>query len=382
MAEPSGRVVVYMQNRRDNPEPGAPPIDFPGITVLQYAGDGRFSLEEDFWAVNDGMRTAKEYAEASARFDPEHPKRRTRRDWGTGPTWARGAPVVTPERKPSDARDPRDAGARRARRSRAAGRGARTRRRTRFLGAEDRRPGARVVHRLRAAVGRPAREVPRVRLRCTRSHPRAPVAGRAPRPRVTPEEDARRRARSCGSGSTTTAPCSCASTATSARPRGGCSRPTTTVRSSSSVPSPTPRPSPSSCSRGTDKRRIHTWLRDQRTVAGIGRGYADDALHRAKLSPTATLAEARRRANEVGSSTRSARRSPTRSTASARVRAGSRRPSSATTSPCTASPGTPCPMCGDTMRRVSYEAYEITYCPTCQTGGKVLADRRMSRLVK
>ena len=36
-----GRVVVYMQNRRDNPEPGAPPIDFPGITVLQYAGDGR-----------------------------------------------------------------------------------------------------------------------------------------------------------------------------------------------------------------------------------------------------------------------------------------------------------------------------------------------------
>ena len=44
--------------------------------------------------------------------------------------------------------------------------------------------------------------------------------------------------------------------------------------------------------------------------------------------------------------------------------------------------GTPCPECGDGMRRVSYEAYEITYCPTCQTDGKVLADRRMSRLVK
>jgi limonene-1,2-epoxide hydrolase len=90
MVEASGRVVVYMQNRRDNPEPGAPPIDFPGITVLQYAGDGRFSLEEDFWAVNDGMRTAKEYAEACARFDPEHAQRRTRRDWGDGPDWARG----------------------------------------------------------------------------------------------------------------------------------------------------------------------------------------------------------------------------------------------------------------------------------------------------
>jgi SnoaL-like domain len=91
MVESSGRVVVYMQNRRDNPEPGAPSIDFPGITVLQYAGDGQFSLEEDFWAVNDGMRTAKEYATACAQFDPEHAKRRTRRDWGDGPDWARGA---------------------------------------------------------------------------------------------------------------------------------------------------------------------------------------------------------------------------------------------------------------------------------------------------
>ena len=44
--------------------------------------------------------------------------------------------------------------------------------------------------------------------------------------------------------------------------------------------------------------------------------------------------------------------------------------------------GAPCPRCGDTLRRVSYESYEVTYCPTCQTGGKPLADRRMSRLVK
>jgi formamidopyrimidine-DNA glycosylase len=43
----------------------------------------------------------------------------------------------------------------------------------------------------------------------------------------------------------------------------------------------------------------------------------------------------------------------------------------------------PCPTpCGDTLRRVSFESYEMTYCPTCQTGGRPLADRRLSRLLK
>jgi len=44
--------------------------------------------------------------------------------------------------------------------------------------------------------------------------------------------------------------------------------------------------------------------------------------------------------------------------------------------------GEPCPRCGDDLRRVSYESYEVTYCPACQTGGKVLADRRLSRIVR
>jgi formamidopyrimidine-DNA glycosylase len=44
--------------------------------------------------------------------------------------------------------------------------------------------------------------------------------------------------------------------------------------------------------------------------------------------------------------------------------------------------GHPCPRCGADLRRVSYESHEVTYCPTCQTGGKVLADRRMSRLIR
>jgi formamidopyrimidine-DNA glycosylase len=132
---------------------------------------------------------------------------------------------------------------------------------------------------------------------------------------------------------------------------------------------------------GTDKRRIHTWLRDQRTVAGIGRGYADDALHRAKLSPTATLpkldAEERQRLLAAVRSTLADALEGERS----RV-GGLSAPRLGDRFVVHGRPGTPCPVCGDTMRRVSYEAYEITYCPACQTGGKVLADRRMSRLVK
>jgi formamidopyrimidine-DNA glycosylase len=44
--------------------------------------------------------------------------------------------------------------------------------------------------------------------------------------------------------------------------------------------------------------------------------------------------------------------------------------------------GMPCPACGRELKRVSYESHEVVYCPACQTGGKVLADRRLSRLVK
>jgi formamidopyrimidine-DNA glycosylase len=44
--------------------------------------------------------------------------------------------------------------------------------------------------------------------------------------------------------------------------------------------------------------------------------------------------------------------------------------------------GTPCPRCGHDLRRISYESHEVTYCPTCQTGGKVLADHRLSRLIR
>jgi hypothetical protein len=86
-----GRVVVYMQNRRDNPEPGGAPIDFPGITILQYAGDGKFSLEEDFWSLPEGIDTAKRYAAACKQHAPDLRAERTRDNWGNGPEWTQGA---------------------------------------------------------------------------------------------------------------------------------------------------------------------------------------------------------------------------------------------------------------------------------------------------
>lgn len=84
------RIVVYMQNRRDHPS-GEGVIDFPGITVLHYAGGGRFDFEEDFWAVPSAQRAYREYAAACAKHDPEHKRKRTRLDWGNGPAWTRGA---------------------------------------------------------------------------------------------------------------------------------------------------------------------------------------------------------------------------------------------------------------------------------------------------
>lgn len=132
---------------------------------------------------------------------------------------------------------------------------------------------------------------------------------------------------------------------------------------------------------GTDKRRVHTILRDQRTVSGVGRGYADDALWRAQLSPYASLASLKiDQRQRLLDSVRAVladglERERTR-------KGGLSEPKLGEHFEVHGRHGTPCPRCGDTMRRVSYESYEVTYCPACQTDGKVLADRRMSRLLK
>jgi hypothetical protein len=88
--EANDRIVVYMQNRRDHPS-GRGTIDFPGITILHYAGGGRFDYEEDFWAVPAARSTIEQYRAACQEHDPEHASRRTRLDWGNGPAWTRGA---------------------------------------------------------------------------------------------------------------------------------------------------------------------------------------------------------------------------------------------------------------------------------------------------
>ena len=131
---------------------------------------------------------------------------------------------------------------------------------------------------------------------------------------------------------------------------------------------------------GDDTRRVHTILRDQRTVAGVGRGYSDDILHRAKLSPYASLAslskEERRRLLEA------VREALADALEVERSRTGGLPTKIGDHFTVHGKYGTPCPRCGHDLRRISYESHEVTYCPNCQTGGKVLADRRLSRLIR
>jgi formamidopyrimidine-DNA glycosylase len=128
-------------------------------------------------------------------------------------------------------------------------------------------------------------------------------------------------------------------------------------------------------------RHVHSLLRDQRTVAGIGRGHVDDALNRAGVSPFASLRSLtteRRRAlldavravlDEALESERGRSGGLSDAKLGARFQVHNRA-------------GQPCPRCAGDLARVSYESYEIVYCPACQTGGRVLADRRLSRLLR
>ncbi|CAN3130625.1 Formamidopyrimidine-DNA glycosylase [Mycobacterium sp. smrl_JER01] len=127
--------------------------------------------------------------------------------------------------------------------------------------------------------------------------------------------------------------------------------------------------------------RIKTVITDQKVIAGIGNAYSDEILHVAKLSPFATankLTEAQLAALHDAMSTvltDAVTRSVGQQAATLKgeKRSGLR---------VHARTGLPCPVCGDTVREVSFADKSFQYCPTCQTGGKVLADRRMSRLLK
>ncbi|MEV6012190.1 DNA-formamidopyrimidine glycosylase family protein [Streptomyces sp. NPDC051976] len=130
-----------------------------------------------------------------------------------------------------------------------------------------------------------------------------------------------------------------------------------------------------------ERRQIKGVLRDQSVLAGIGNAYSDEVLHAAKMSPFklaakltedevtglytaigSTLADAIARSKGLALRDLKAEKK-------SGLRVHGRK-------------GEPCPVCGDTIREVSYRDSALQYCPTCQTGGKPLADRRMSRLLK
>ena len=131
---------------------------------------------------------------------------------------------------------------------------------------------------------------------------------------------------------------------------------------------------------GDDGRRLHTILRDQRTVAGMGRGYTDDILHRARISPYLSLARASADERErllvaVGEVLAEGLEQERKRSGGLPTKLGDHWIVHGRA-------GMPCPVCGKTLQRVSYESHEVAYCPNCQTQGKVLADRRLSRILK
>jgi formamidopyrimidine-DNA glycosylase len=127
--------------------------------------------------------------------------------------------------------------------------------------------------------------------------------------------------------------------------------------------------------------RLKTVLTDQSVIAGIGNAYSDEILHAARLSPFATAGSLDAGALELLAAairdvlTDAVRRSIGAEAARLKgeKRSGLR---------VHARTGLPCPVCGDTIAEVAYADRSFQYCPTCQTGGRKLADRRMSRLLR
>ncbi|WP_132472228.1 DNA-formamidopyrimidine glycosylase family protein [Rhodococcus sp. SMB37] len=132
---------------------------------------------------------------------------------------------------------------------------------------------------------------------------------------------------------------------------------------------------------GGSTARLKTLLVDQSVLAGIGNAYSDEILHVARLSPFAT---ASRLTDEQVTALYDAMRSVLTDAVDRSVGQDAARLKGEKRSGLRvhARAGLPCPVCGDTVREVSYSERSFQYCPTCQTGGKILADRRMSRLLK
>ncbi|MFB7391289.1 Fpg/Nei family DNA glycosylase [Streptomyces sp. NPDC056191] len=130
-----------------------------------------------------------------------------------------------------------------------------------------------------------------------------------------------------------------------------------------------------------EHRQIKGALRDQGLIAGIGNAYSDEILHAAKMSPfkptqnltpdeTAALYTAMRTTlHEAVERSHGLAAGKLKAEKKSGLRVHGRT-------------GEPCPVCGDTIREVSFSDSSLQYCPTCQTGGRPLADRRLSKLLK
>ncbi|WP_244415218.1 Fpg/Nei family DNA glycosylase [Streptomyces hygroscopicus] len=130
-----------------------------------------------------------------------------------------------------------------------------------------------------------------------------------------------------------------------------------------------------------ESRQIKGVLRDQSVIAGIGNAYSDEILHAARMSPFKLAAklsgeEVARIYEAIGTTlgeaverSRGLALKDLKAEKKSGLRVHGRK-------------GEACPVCGDTVREVSFSDSSMQYCPTCQTGGKILADRRMSRLLK
>jgi formamidopyrimidine-DNA glycosylase len=125
----------------------------------------------------------------------------------------------------------------------------------------------------------------------------------------------------------------------------------------------------------SDSRRLHSLLRDQRLIAGIGRAWANEVLHAARLSPYALSTQLS--AEEVERLATAIREELARGLELRLAGAGN-----ASTYRVHDRLGEPCWRCGTPLARVDFEEHTIYYCPACQTEGRVLKDRRLSRLLR
>jgi len=128
-------------------------------------------------------------------------------------------------------------------------------------------------------------------------------------------------------------------------------------------------------------RQLKGVLRDQGVIAGIGNAYSDEALHAARMSPfrPANRLEAGDVETLHAAVISTLRTALERATG---LRAGELKSEKRSNMRVHGRAGATCPVCGDTVREVSFADSALQYCPTCQTGGKPLADRRLSKLLK